>query len=247
MGSTGGGCTRDARAIDPLLTALHSPRNPGIREKAAEALGRIGGSRAVEALLKKLLNIGEFHSAFLAVIEALGQIGDLGTAQALLKALQHVKQRRPEVSTDLSNVLTGKDLLVAGLSEYEDTRWNASRAMLFSQFHDLKAVDDFLLRGWNDNAWVRKKEVREVQRATVRALEKLIQIANPIDLCELLLEFWLYQARDEEEQVLLYELLAHLGPRLCAAVGEAWPAWRSRIIRITNQIQSMQLKRVDEF
>ena len=237
----------DARAIDPLLTALHSPRNPGIREKAAEALGRIGGSRAVEALLKKLLNIGEFHSAFLAVIEALGQIGDLGTAQALLKALQHVKQRRPEVSTDLSNVLTGKDLLVAGLSEYEDTRWNASRAMLFSQFHDLKAVDDFLLRGWNDNAWVRKKEVREVQRATVRALEKLIQIANPIDLCELLLEFWLYQARDEEEQVLLYELLAHLGPRLCAAVGEAWPAWRSRIIRITNQIQSMQLKRVDEF
>jgi hypothetical protein len=81
----------------------------------------------------------------------------------------------------------------------------------------------------------------------VRALEKLIQIANPIDLCELLLEFWLHQARDDEEQVLLYELLTHLGPRLCAAVGEAWPAWRSRIIRITNQIQSMQLKRVDEF
>jgi hypothetical protein len=78
----------------------------------------------------------------------------------------------------------------------------------------------------------------------VRALEKLIQISNPIDLCELLLEFWLRQARDDEEQVLLYELLAHLGPRLCAAVGEAW---RSRIIRITNQIQSMQLKRVDEF
>jgi hypothetical protein len=100
-------------------------------------------------------------------------------------------------------------LLVAQLSEYEDTRSNASRALLLSQFHDLKEVDDFLLRVWNDNAWVRKKEVREVQRATVRALEKLIQISNPIDLCELLLEFWLYQARDEEEQVLLYELLAH--------------------------------------
>jgi len=237
----------DARAIDPLLAALHSPRNPRIREKAAEALGRIGGSRAVEALLKKLLNVGEFHSALLAAIEALGQIVDLDTAQALLKALQNVKQHRPELSMDLSNVPTGEDLLVARLSEYQDIRWNASRALLLSQFHDLKDVDDFLLRGWNDNAWVRKKEVRVVKRAAVRALEKLIQISNPIDLCELLLEFWLHQARDDEEQVLLYELLAHLGPRLCTAVGGAWPAWRSRIIRITNQIQSMQLKRVDEF
>jgi HEAT repeat protein len=46
--------------VDALLAELRSASN-SLRQVAAEALGHIGDSRAVEALLGKLQNEGEFE------------------------------------------------------------------------------------------------------------------------------------------------------------------------------------------
>src|SRR5439155_1426019 len=73
-----------AAAVGPLILALRYS-NKDVRRRAAEALGKIGDVRAVEALVAVLMDSDEGvrHRA----TEALGKIGDVRAVEPLIKAL----------------------------------------------------------------------------------------------------------------------------------------------------------------
>ena len=79
-------------AIEPLIKALND-KNKNVRQKAVEALGRIGDKRAVEPLINILSNEG-FYAREEAV-EALGMIGDIRAVEPLI---EHMKCYKPGYS-----------------------------------------------------------------------------------------------------------------------------------------------------
>ena len=82
----------DDPAIDLLITALADDQYISVRWRAAEALGKIGSPRAVEALAA-LLSDPNFYVREKAA-EALGRIGDPGAVQPLISGLA---DRDPDV------------------------------------------------------------------------------------------------------------------------------------------------------
>jgi len=82
----------DDASIDLLITALADDQFISVRWRAAEALGKMGSSRAIEALAG-LLGDPNFYVREKAA-EALGRIGDPASVQPLISALA---DRDPDV------------------------------------------------------------------------------------------------------------------------------------------------------
>jgi len=80
------------RDVQGLLRALSYPKHSGVRRGAAEALGRIGDSRAVEPLIAALKD--EDFLVRGAAAQALGEIGDLRAVEPLAAALKDEEHTR---------------------------------------------------------------------------------------------------------------------------------------------------------
>ena len=77
-------------AVEPLINALRDD-SAWVREKAADALGKIGGTRAVEALIESLEDssgTGVRSTVRDKVADALGAIGDARAVEPLIKTLK---------------------------------------------------------------------------------------------------------------------------------------------------------------
>jgi HEAT repeat protein len=85
-----------APAVEPLIAAL-SNKNAGIRNVAAQALGRIEDARAVEPLIAALADTDEIVPQMAA--KALGWIGDPRAVEPLIRALKskNLLARQPAV------------------------------------------------------------------------------------------------------------------------------------------------------
>lgn len=79
--------SNDPRAIHPLLKAMN-----GGDIDAAEALGKLGDSRAVETLINALRN--DNPEIFLAAVEALGRLRDSRALEPLINAFENKKFER---------------------------------------------------------------------------------------------------------------------------------------------------------
>lgn len=118
----------DARAVEPLLTAL---KDPPTRQAAARALGRIGDARAVEPLAA-LLTSGEAKGKDL-VVEALKQIGP-PALDALCAAGKHprwpIRAKAAEALGELADPRSVPALVEALNDDYGDVRDAARTALL---------------------------------------------------------------------------------------------------------------------
>ena len=79
------GRSDDPRAVDVLLSVLGQGPDSGLRSKIVDALGRLGGDRALEKLTELLG--GDDEEARQNVIEAFGQMGDKRAIDTLVPVL----------------------------------------------------------------------------------------------------------------------------------------------------------------
>jgi HEAT repeat protein len=78
-----------ANAIDPLILALEKDEGAHVRASAARALGKIGDSRAVNALIAALKNKHHWYGSVRDdAAAALGMIGDSRAVGPLIDALR---------------------------------------------------------------------------------------------------------------------------------------------------------------
>ncbi|MBN1883386.1 MAG: HEAT repeat domain-containing protein [Deltaproteobacteria bacterium] len=77
--------------MEPLIRALKDERHE-VRERAAEALGKLGDPRAVEPLIELLEDENLFVRYFSAV--ALGEIGDARVIRSLKKARKRRENKK---------------------------------------------------------------------------------------------------------------------------------------------------------
>lgn len=110
------GSIKDSRAVDPLIALLERPRqvinldsynktfeasaelhNRNMRRIAVWALGQIGGTRAVDPLIRKLEEDSDDQTRIFAA-EGLGKIGDTRAVDSLLYCLRDKSQRLRSVS-----------------------------------------------------------------------------------------------------------------------------------------------------
>jgi HEAT repeat protein len=153
------GRMRDARAFDPLASALHDP-DPHLRAEAARSLGALGSVRAVPELLAALqadpdldTRIGAAHS--------LGLLGDHRAVDPLLAKLAD-KSEHPRVRGVAAEALTGPrehravPLLITALDDPSvEVRFWAAFALgelgdpaALSALERLAQTDDAVLPGW---------------------------------------------------------------------------------------------------
>jgi hypothetical protein len=90
----------------PLLRILCN-KDIDIRSRAAEALGRIGDQRAVEPLIKALLD--RYSTVIISSANALGKIGDPRASEPLLRAFDRAcKEKDSKLSYNIGIVLENK-------------------------------------------------------------------------------------------------------------------------------------------
>ncbi|MBI3914560.1 MAG: HEAT repeat domain-containing protein [Chloroflexi bacterium] len=75
----------EARAIEPLITALHD-ESAQVCQAAAESLGRLGDKRAIEPL-REILSQNQDPKVRIAAAEALGRFHDARAAESLIVIL----------------------------------------------------------------------------------------------------------------------------------------------------------------
>ena len=118
------------RKIEELIRALEDS-NSDVRQKAAEALGKIGDARAVEPLIKALENNNIDVRA--RVARALGEIGDTRAVKPLIRVLEdNVFCVRIEVIVALGTIgdtRAIKPLIKALRNRHESVRWPAAEAL----------------------------------------------------------------------------------------------------------------------
>ena len=154
-------------AVDPLIHALND-KHSGVRKNAAEALGEIGDTRAIDPLMTTLLEDDD-GTVRKCAAEALGRIGDSRSLKALTIALRDRKSKVQEsageaVQVIINNLKTKHELttLHVSLKSRETVvRRMASKAL--SELKDPLSVDS-LIEALNDND-------SQVQRNVVGALK----------------------------------------------------------------------------
>jgi len=100
------GNIKDLTTVDTLIYRLQNDSSDYVQAEAAEALGRIGGDKAFDALVQALLVESEFIRMSAAL--ALAEIGDKRALSSLQLALENTedpfaKQRISEAIAKLSN------------------------------------------------------------------------------------------------------------------------------------------------
>ena len=115
---------RGATAVDPLIGVLRGS-DPGARQAAAVALGRIGNDRAVLDLIRMLHDEPELA---IAAAGALGAIGDSGAFEKLLELLGHPHAMVRQAVVSAINSLGHRDTEWAVASRLTDPNPHAREA-----------------------------------------------------------------------------------------------------------------------
>ncbi|MGO8685772.1 MAG: HEAT repeat domain-containing protein [Candidatus Dormibacteria bacterium] len=152
-----------AAAVERLIAALHD-RHEGVRERAAEALGKIGDIRAVEALIAALDDRDE-RVCWLAA-QALGRIGDVRAVEALIAALdrhENVCSSAAEALGRIGEARAVEPLIAALANFYESVRRAAAEAL--GRIGDVRAIEA-LIAALHDRH-------ESVRRAATEALARL--------------------------------------------------------------------------
>jgi HEAT repeat protein len=139
----------DARAVEPLIGVLQDDGDWRVSYAAEEALRRLGGTRAVQALLDRYVNY---------LVIKLGDVDQLGSAQKALQAIG-----APAVEPLLA-VLNGDD------------GWYARRAAVraLGEIGDARAVDPLCVTlCYDDNHIVREAALEALQAIGPPAVEAL--------------------------------------------------------------------------
>lgn len=158
------------RAVDALISALNHTDN-NVRSGAAEALGRIGDTSAVEPLLARLEDRGWVK---VKVIEALGIIGDRRAVEPLITILSDEEGAAVEALGKIGDVEAVVPIVNVLRSENEYARKKAKAALV--KFGD--ASIEPLIELLSDENWSARKLAAEIlgEIGDERAIDPLINI-----------------------------------------------------------------------
>jgi len=157
------GENREPRAVEPLGAALADP-DSGVRQSAAEALGRLGAPALKH--LATALDDPDAHVRQLAT-KALGQIGGAEVVEPLMTAL-----RSPEADVSRQAAFALNRIgapavaaLVAALRDRDpNLRWNAAR--LLGEIGDTRAAPELKRAAQEDEGQTRSgKRVADAAKA----------------------------------------------------------------------------------
>jgi HEAT repeat protein len=150
------------RDVEGLLEALRH-KDPGIRQDAALALGRIGDARAVDPLAYRLWDVD--RDVKRAAAEAMAAIGDVRAVDALITALAHATEPRVSLVAAEALVQIGRpaveSLIVALRDSHYENRPDAARVL--GQIGDARALEA-LTAALQDGDYI-------VRRAAAEALD----------------------------------------------------------------------------
>ena len=140
-------------AVEPLIEALkHADRE--VREAAAEALGKIGDTRAVEPLLKNFYKTRSYYSA-----RALGRIGDLRAVAPLIEIL---KDHKGGAQKDAAEAL----------GELGDERALAQLNMLLQEDHIFHSTIEQAVRNiLNPKTGIKRNRMIGIRKIAAQAFE----------------------------------------------------------------------------
>ena len=152
------------RDVKGLAKALFYKKAWRVREAAAEALGKIGDSQAVEPLIAALKDEDWYVRKY--AVEALGKIGESRTVKSLIAALNDLEQdvRKAAVKVLVKIGLPAVELLIAVLKD-EDREVRKSAAEALGKIGDSRTVEPLIA--------ALKDEYSSVRREVVEALDKL--------------------------------------------------------------------------
>ena len=136
------GCSKDSRALFPLMRRLD---DPNVRRAVAEALGQLGDKQAVAPLMAKLDDPDV--SIRRAVIEVLGQLGGKHTGARLLAKLDDPDYYVRRAVAEVLGRLGDKQAVPSLLAKLDDPDADVRTAVaeVLGQLGDKQAVDPLIL------------------------------------------------------------------------------------------------------
>jgi len=160
---------------DHMLEALES-NLPEVRKCAAEALGKLGDSRAVEPLIQ-IINDKNWEVRSKA-IEALGKLGDIRALETLFEAFKEGdRHTRFNVIYALHNFRDGRvvDILIQALTD-ADYFVRCSAAKELGEFRDVRALESLIQALQDKEPLVRSDAVHALMKINdKRAIDPVIQ------------------------------------------------------------------------
>ena len=125
--------------VEGLIKALKCKKTPKIRDRAAEALGKVGGEKGVEPLIQALKDEELFVRK--TAVKALGEVGDERAIEPLIQALKDTHRgAQEEISWALEKIgepAVGS-LIQALKDEGENVRLETSK--ILGKIGDARAV-----------------------------------------------------------------------------------------------------------
>jgi len=170
-----------ATLVQVLQTALED-ENSDVRSSAAEALGKIGSEKAVEALLQAFKD--EDWNVRYRAAEALAMIGSEKVVEALLQALKHEDSDvRRSAAEALGNI--GSEKVVEALLQalkHEDSDVRSHAAVVLGKIGSEKAVEALLLALKDEDSHVRSIAAAALGKiGSEKAVEALLQALKDED------------------------------------------------------------------
>jgi len=130
-------------AIDPLLTVL---KTKGVfAAEAARALGKIGDSRAIDALIVTFKTSKSNPNASEAILEALGMIGGSQIVTPMIKVLKDVNSPARSSVVKLLGKIGGKQALEALIEALNDINIQDAAAEELGNIGDERAIEPLVM------------------------------------------------------------------------------------------------------
>ena len=213
----------DPKTVDTLITVLKDGDDSS-RYSAAESLGKIGGSKAVDALITAFNDERNYFDIRYKAVEALIKIGDPKAVGALITALKDDDPYVQGLAAAALGVI-GDPKAVGALTLKDDDPVSSLKAVAgnndaqtLGMIEDLKAVDALITALKDENPYVRKQAAQALGKigdsnavdALITALkdnEKNVRMAAATALGDIrdvraieALDKAISEAEDKEEQ-----------------------------------------------
>jgi len=161
--------------IDGLITALRYKKDYFVRKTAADALGQIGNTRAVESLINTLND--EDYRVQHAAAFALGKIGDVRAIDPLITTLSDKDENmRISAADALGQIGDNRavDPLITALKFDKGWLVRKNAALSLGRIGDVRAIDPLLIAFNND------EEIVRTSAATALGMFKSERAVDPL-------------------------------------------------------------------